>query len=264
LRLGASWNRQGKADCREGVLAFLHLQGVSANYGQQEVLADVSIEVERGEVVALIGPSGSGKSTLLRTLIGLTKPTRGAVSIDSRTIGYNDRRSLRQAREQFAIVFQQYNLFQNMTALRNVAIAPQIVKKRPRAEVEAEAARLLARVGLGDKLGAYPDELSGGQQQRVAIARALAQHPAILLLDEVTAALDPELVTEVLDTIRGLAAEGMTMMVVSHEMAFVREVATRVVFMDRGRIVETGTPADIFANPKTDRLREFTAKILRH
>ena len=130
--------------------------------------------------------------------------------------------------------------------------------------MEAEAAKLLERVGLGAKLGAYPDELSGGQQQRVAIARALAQHPAILLLDEVTAALDPELVTEVLDTIRGLAAEGMTMLVVSHEMAFVREVATRVIFMDRGRIVETGSPKDIFENPQTDRLRDFTAKILRH
>jgi polar amino acid transport system ATP-binding protein len=246
------------------VLAFLHLQGVSANYGHQEVLSDVSIEVERGEVLALIGPSGSGKSTLLRTLIGLTKPTRGTVSLDGRVIGYSDRKALREAREQFAIVFQQYNLFQNMTALRNVAIAPQIVQHRPKAEVDEEARKLLTRVGLGDKFGAYPDELSGGQQQRVAIARALAQHPAILLLDEITAALDPELVTEVLDTIRGLAAEGITMMVVSHEMAFVREVATRVVFMDRGRIVETGPPGEIFANPKTERLREFTAKILRH
>ncbi|MBX9989494.1 MAG: amino acid ABC transporter ATP-binding protein [Phreatobacter oligotrophus] len=249
---------------REAQLSFLELQGVSANYGALEVLTDVSVSIAKGEVVALIGPSGSGKSTLLRTLIGLTKPTRGTVRLAGETIGYDQAKSLRRAREQFAIVFQQYNLFQNMTALRNVAIAPQIVKKRPKAEVEAEAAKLLERVGLGAKLGAYPDELSGGQQQRVAIARALAQHPAILLLDEVTAALDPELVTEVLDTIRGLAAEGMTMLVVSHEMAFVREVATRVIFMDRGRIVETGSPKDIFENPQTDRLRDFTAKILRH
>jgi polar amino acid transport system ATP-binding protein len=245
-------------------LAFLELQGVSANYGAQEVLSEVSLSVDRGEVVALIGPSGSGKSTLLRTLIGLTRPTKGSVTLDGTPIRYGDRASLREARDRFAIVFQQYNLFQNMTALRNVAIAPEIVKKRPRAEVEREAGALLARVGLADKLGSYPDELSGGQQQRVAIARALAQKPAILLLDEVTAALDPELVTEVLDTIRGLAAEGMTMLVVSHEMAFVREVASRVVFMDKGRIVETGPAREIFDNPKTDRLRDFAAKILRH
>ncbi len=247
-----------------GALAFLELQDVSAHYGAQEVLSDVTLSVAKGEVVALIGPSGSGKSTLLRTLIGLTKPTRGRVTLDGAPIGYDDRTSLREARNRFAIVFQQYNLFQNMTALRNVAIAPEIVKKRPRAEVEREAAALLARVGLGDKLSAYPDELSGGQQQRVAIARALAQKPSILLLDEVTAALDPELVTEVLDAIRTLAAEGMTMIVVSHEMAFVREVASRVVFMDKGRIIETGPAADIFERPQTERLRDFAAKILRH
>jgi polar amino acid transport system ATP-binding protein len=245
-------------------LAYLELQGVSATYGAQEVLSDVSLAIEKGEVVALIGPSGSGKSTLLRTLIGLTKPTKGRVALDGRQIGYTDRAALRQARDSFAIVFQQYNLFQNMTALRNVALAPEIVKKRPRAEVEREAAELLGRVGLADKLRAYPDELSGGQQQRVAIARALAKHPSILLLDEVTAALDPELVTEVLDTIRRLAADGMTMIVVSHEMAFVREVASRVVFMDRGRIVEVGTPIEIFERPQTDRLKDFSAKILRH
>ncbi len=248
---------------RQG-LAYLELQGVSATYGAQEVLSDVSLAIEKGEVVALIGPSGSGKSTLLRTLIGLTKPTKGRVALDGRQIGYTDRAALRQARDSFAIVFQQYNLFQNMTALRNVALAPEIVKKRPRAEVEREAAELLGRVGLADKLRAYPDELSGGQQQRVAIARALAKHPSILLLDEVTAALDPELVTEVLDTIRRLAADGMTMIVVSHEMAFVREVASRVVFMDRGRIVEVGTPIEIFERPQTDRLKDFSAKILRH
>ncbi len=247
-----------------GALAFLELQGVSANYGAMEVLSEVSLSVARGEVVALIGPSGSGKSTLLRTLIGLTRPTKGSVTLDGKPIRYGDRASLREARDRFAIVFQQYNLFQNMTALRNVAIAPEIVKKRPRAEVEREAGELLARVGLADKLGSYPDELSGGQQQRVAIARALAQKPAILLLDEVTAALDPELVTEVLDAIRGLAAEGMTMLVVSHEMAFVREVASRVVFMDKGRVVETGPASEIFDNPKTERLRDFAAKILRH
>jgi polar amino acid transport system ATP-binding protein len=215
-------------------------------------------------VIALIGPSGSGKSTLLRTMIGLTRPTRGRLMLEGTPIGYEDRTALREARDRFAIVFQQYNLFQNMTALRNVAIAPEIVKRRPKAEVEREAAELLARVGLAEKLNAYPDELSGGQQQRVAIARALAQHPAILLLDEVTAALDPELVTEVLDTIRKLAADGMTMIVVSHEMGFVREVASRVVFMDKGRVVESGPPDQIFDRPQTDRLKDFCARILRH
>ncbi len=245
-------------------MAFLEMQGLSARYGALEVLSDIDLSIERGEVVALIGPSGSGKSTLLRTMIGLTRPTRGRLMLEGTPIGYEDRAALREARDRFAIVFQQYNLFQNMTALRNVAIAPEIVKRRPKAEVEREAADLLARVGLGEKLNAYPDELSGGQQQRVAIARALAQHPAILLLDEVTAALDPELVTEVLDTIRKLAAEGMTMIVVSHEMGFVREVASRVVFMDKGRVVESGPPDQIFDRPQTDRLKDFCARILRH
>lgn len=245
-------------------VAFLELQGVNAKYGTQPVLNQIDLSIERGEVVALIGPSGSGKSTLLRTLIGLTKPESGSVTLEGVPIRYDNRAALREARNRFAIVFQQYNLFQNMTALRNVAIAPEIVKGRTRADVEQEAAQLLARVGLGDKLGAYPDELSGGQQQRVAIARALAQHPTILLLDEVTAALDPELVTEVLDTVRRLAAEGMTMLVVSHEMGFVREVANRVVFMDKGHIVETGTPQQVFDHPRTERLKDFCGKILRH
>ena len=246
-------------------LAFLSIQGLTVSYGgKADVLRDVSLDVERGEVIGLIGPSGSGKSTILRTLVGLLKPRAGTVTLDGTLVDYTSRASLRGARDRFAIVFQQYNLFQNMTALRNVAIAPEIVKGRSRAEVEREAADLLARVGLGDKLAAYPDELSGGQQQRVAIARALAQHPSILLLDEVTAALDPELVTEVLDTVRKLAAEGMTMIVVSHEMGFVREVASRVVFMDKGQILESGSPQQIFDQPRTERLKDFCAKILRH
>jgi polar amino acid transport system ATP-binding protein len=245
-------------------LSFLVLEGVSARYGPTPVLNDVSLEVERGEIVALIGPSGSGKSTLLRTLVGLTPPEAGRITLGGEAIDYRARASLRRARDRFAIVFQQYNLFQNMTALRNVTVAPMIVKKRDRKAVEAEAAALLAKVGLGAKLDAYPDQLSGGQQQRVAIARALALKPDVLLLDEVTSALDPELVGEVLDAVRELARDGMTMLIVSHEMAFVREVASRVVFMDAGRIVETGRPADVLDRPKTDRLREFTERILRH
>ncbi len=243
---------------------FLSIEGLSAGYGGTRVLEDVSFSLERGEIVSLIGPSGSGKSTVLRCLVGLVLPSAGRVSLDGAPVDYGSRAAVRGVRDRLAIVFQQYNLFQNMTALDNVAIAPMKVKGWPKAEVMAEARKLLATVGLGDKLGAYPDQLSGGQQQRVAIARALALKPDVLLLDEVTSALDPELVTEVLDTIRGLAANGMTMLVVSHEMAFVREVSSRVLFMDRGRVIETGPPAELFDAPKTDRARDFVTKILRH
>ncbi|HEV7266075.1 MAG TPA: amino acid ABC transporter ATP-binding protein [Falsiroseomonas sp.] len=246
-------------------MSFLALEGLSASHdGRTDVLRDVTLGIRQGEVVGLIGPSGSGKSSLLRALVGLLKPRAGRVTVAGQAVDYASRASLRAARDRFAIVFQQYNLFQNMTALRNVAVAPALVKKRPAREVEAEARELLERVGLGAKLHAYPDELSGGQQQRVAIARALALKPDILLLDEVTSALDPELVTEVLDSIRALRDEGMTMLVVSHEMAFIREVASTVVFMDQGRVVETGPPAQIFDAPESPRLRDFTAKILRH
>ncbi len=242
----------------------LDIRGLTCGYGALPVLRDVTLTVGKGDVVSLIGPSGSGKSTLLRVLVGLLRPTSGEVLIDGTAIDYGSARSVRLARDRMAIVFQQYNLFQNMDTLRNVTIAPIKIKRRKRAEVETEARRILAKVGLADKTHAYPDELSGGQQQRVAIARALTLRPEILLLDEVTSALDPELVGEVLDTIRGLAAEGMTMLVVSHEMAFVREVSTRIVMMDKGQIVEHGTPADIFDAPRTDRAREFVGRILRH
>jgi len=224
----------------------------------------VNLSLSNVEVVALIGPSGSGKSTILRVLMGLTAPTGGQVLIDGAAVDYRKAGSVRAARDRMAIVSQQYNLFQNMDVLRNVTIAPVKIKGRLRREVEAEAQRLLAKVGLADKHHAFPDELSGGQQQRVAIARALALRPEILLLDEVTSALDPELVNEVLDAIRGLAADGMTMLIVSHEMAFVREVASRVVMMDKGMVVEEGPPIQIFDSPRTDRAREFVGKILRH
>ncbi len=224
----------------------------------------MSLSVDRGEVISLIGPSGSGKSTLLRVLMGLLPPTSGQVLIDEAPLDYKSKSSLRAARDKMAIVFQQYNLFQNMDVLRNVTVAPTKIKKRPHAEVEKEAKALLNKVGLGEKYHAYPDELSGGQQQRVAIARALALRPQILLLDEVTAALDPELVNEVLDTVRGLAKEGITMLLVSHEMSFVREVSTRIVMMDKGQVVEVGTPQQVFEAPVEARTREFVGKILRH
>ncbi|SAL52620.1 ABC transporter [Caballeronia udeis] len=191
-------------------------------------------------------------------------PTAGRVVLDDEPLDYSSRKSVRAARDKMAIVFQQYNLFQNMDVLRNVTISPLKIKKRPREQVEAEAKELLRRVGLAEKHASYPDELSGGQQQRVAIARALALKPELLLLDEITAALDPELVNEVLDTVRTLAGEGITMLVVSHEMSFVREVSTRVVMMDKGQVVEIGTPDKIFSHASEARTRDFVGKILRH
>jgi polar amino acid transport system ATP-binding protein len=245
-------------------LHHLDIRDLTCNYGAVPVLRDVNLTVAKGEVVSLIGPSGSGKSTLLRVLVGLLTPRAGQVLLDGAPIDYHSARSVRAARDRMAIVFQQYNLFQNMDVLRNVTIAPIKIKRREAAEANADARRILGKVGLADKLHAYPDNLSGGQQQRVAIARALALRPEILLLDEVTSALDPELVGEVLDTIRALKAEGMTMVVVSHEMAFVREVSTRVVMMDKGQVVESGTPAELFGAPRTERAREFLSRILHH
>ncbi len=244
-------------------MPHLAVSGVHAKYGALEVLHGITFGVERGEVVSLVGPSGSGKSTVLRTLVGLTPVSKGSVDVDGVTIDYASGRSIRAARDRMAIVFQQYNLFQNMNVLRNVTLAPTRIKKRPRAEVEDEAMELLRLVGLSDKHDAFPDELSGGQQQRVAIARALALRPEILLLDEVTSALDPELVGEVLDTIRRLVSEGMTMLIVSHEMGFVREVSDTVIFMDNGRVVEQGAPGRIFDAPRSDRARDFFGKVLR-
>jgi len=244
-------------------MAFLSIEQCDASYGKVSVLNQVSLAVDRGSVVSLVGPSGSGKSTLLRVLVGLNKPRAGQIVLEGVPIDYHNKKSLKAARGRFAIVFQQFNLFQNMTALRNVTIAPVEIRNRPKKQVEAEAIELLRLVGLEDKLKSYPDQLSGGQQQRVAIARALALQPDILLLDEVTSALDPELINEVLDAIRALVQKGHTMIIVSHEMSFVREISTKVAFMDQGRILEVGKPNKIISNPETDRAKEFMAKILR-
>jgi polar amino acid transport system ATP-binding protein len=245
-------------------LPLLDVRNLSCSYGSEKVLRDVSLSADRGEVVSLIGPSGSGKSTFLRALVGLETPDGGRVILDGSEVNYTQRNSLRDLRSRLAIVFQQYNLFQNMTVLGNVTVAPLRIQKRPRGEVEALARDLLGRVGMEEKLDAYPADLSGGQQQRVAIARALALQPEILLLDEVTSALDPERVNEVLDTIRRLTGEGITMLLVSHEMAFVREVSTRVVMMDGGYVVEAGSPQQIFEAPTQERTRDFVSKILKH
>jgi polar amino acid transport system ATP-binding protein len=245
-------------------LPLLDIADLSAGYGGKTILDGLSLTAERGDVVSLIGPSGSGKSTLLRVLIGLTPPTAGKVRIGGEAVDYADKAGLKALRRRMSIVFQQFNLFQNLTVLGNLTLAPVRTLGVAPGEAEARARDLLANVGLADKAGSYPDQLSGGQQQRVAIARALAMQPEILLLDEVTSALDPERVGEVLETIRSLASTGITMLLVSHEMAFVREISTKVVMMDAGRVVEQGSPAAIFETPSEARTKSFMQAIIRH
>jgi ABC-type polar amino acid transport system ATPase subunit len=225
------------------------------------VLKDVSLDVARGEVVVIIGPSGSGKSTLLRCLNYLEPVQSGEIRVDGIRLDHH-KTNIRKVRAEVGMVFQSFNLFPHLSVLRNVMLAPVIVRKRPEAEVRQEALTLLAKVGLQDKTDAFPAQLSGGQQQRVAIARALAMQPKLMLFDEVTSALDPELVREVLDVMKQLARDGMTMIVVTHEMGFAREVADRVIFMDEGRIVEQGTAEDVFDRPQNQRTKEFLGKIL--
>jgi len=231
------------------------------HFGHLHVLKGVNLEVARGEVVVIIGPSGSGKSTLLRCLNYLEPVQSGEVWVDGIRLDHH-KTNIRQVRAEVGMVFQSFNLFPHLTVLRNVMLAPVIVRKRPEAEVREAALALLAKVGLQDKTDAYPSQLSGGQQQRVAIARALCMQPKLMLFDEVTSALDPELVREVLDVMKQLARDGMTMIVVTHEMGFAREVADRVVFMDEGRIVEEGTAENVFDRPQHQRTKEFLGKIL--
>lgn len=245
-------------------MQHLVIKDLSAHYGTFQVLDRINLDIAKGEVIGLMGPSGSGKSSILRVLTGLTPLSSGSVSLNGEVVDYSKAQSIRNMRERSAIVFQQYNLFQNMTALENLTIAPVKIRNRNPKEVDAEARALLEKVGLKDQISRYPDQLSGGQQQRVAIARALALKPEILLLDEITAALDPELVSEVLDTIRSLASEGMTMIIVSHEMGFMREVSHRIAFMAQGRIIECGPAEQIFKAPTEPRTRDFVSKILKH
>jgi len=245
-------------------MPHLQINDLSCSYGNLKVLNGVNLTLQQGQVVSLIGGSGSGKSTLLRVIMGLTHPDTGSIDVAEQSIDYTSAQSIRKAREQIAIVFQQYNLFHNMSVLDNVMVTPVKVQKRAERQVREEALALLAKVGLQAKSDVYPSELSGGQQQRVAISRALALHPKILLLDEVTSALDPELVGEVLDTVRQLAKDGMTMLLVSHEMHFVREVSDVVAMMDKGQIVEMGSPDQIFNNPQHPRTQDFMRKIAWH
>jgi polar amino acid transport system ATP-binding protein len=246
-------------------------EGVHKRFGRQEVLKGVSLEVRAGEVLCLLGPSGSGKSTLLRCINHLEKIDAGRLSVDGELVGYRQvgerLHELRESdvarkRAEIGMVFQHFNLFPHMTALENVTCAPLHVKREPRAGADARARQLLGQVGLADKVDAYPSQLSGGQQQRVAIARALAMQPKLMLFDEPTSALDPELVGEVLQAMQQLARDGMTMIVVTHEMGFAREVADTVVFMDEGVVVESGKPSDVLANPAHERTRAFLSKVL--
>ncbi len=247
---------------------IIRTTGLVKRFQHTEVLKGIDLEVARGEIVVVIGPSGSGKSTLLRCLNGLETPTAGTIEVNGIRVDGNMKPKVQQAkyreiRRQTGMVFQQFNLYPHRTALGNVIEALLVVKRMPRAEAVRIGERLLERVGLADKRDVYPSRLSGGQQQRVAIARALAMEPAVMLFDEPTSALDPELVGEVLDVMRELAREGMTMVVVTHEMKFARQVASRIVFMDNGVVVEEAEPKEFFANPRSERARKFLRQILQ-
>lgn len=242
-------------------MAQLEIIDLHKKFGDLEVLKGVTMKVEKGEVVVIIGPSGSGKSTLLRCINRLEEPTSGKILLDGVDIT-DSKVDINKIRQRIGIVFQQFNLFPHLTALQNVTLAPIKIKKMDKREAEELGLRLLEKVGLADKADYYPAQLSGGQQQRVAIARALAMNPEVMLFDEVTSALDPELVKEVLDVMKSLANDGMTMVVVTHEMGFAREVGDRVIFMDGGVIVEEGEPEQIFSNPKHERTRKFLSMIL--
>ena len=235
----------------------LSIRGLRKSYGNAEILKGVNLDVRQGEVVVILGPSGSGKSTFLRCINGLEEIQGGEVRLDGETISGLKNSALPAVRQKLGMVFQSYDLFPHMNILDNITLAPTKVQKRSRKEAEAEARELLSRVNLADKEKAYPRMLSGGQKQRVAIVRALAMHPELMLFDEVTAALDPEMVREVLDVIMELSEQGLTMLIVTHEMSFARAVADRIVFMDGGHIVETGTPEEFFTAPKTERARTF-------
>jgi polar amino acid transport system ATP-binding protein len=248
----------------------LDVAGVSKHFGALEVLSDISFQVEKGETVCVLGPSGSGKSTLLRCINWLERPDAGHIYLNGMQIGVNGAglvmsdRELSRIRTRIGMVFQHFALWPHLTVLQNLMEAPVQVQKRPRAEVRDEALALLAKVGLSDKRDVFPAKLSGGQKQRVGIARALAMRPDLLLFDEPTSALDPELVGEVLVVMRELAHEGMTMVVVTHEMGFARDAATRILFLDRGRMVETAAPERFFSSPETERARQFIQRYAGH
>ena len=240
---------------------IVDIRALRKSYGSNEVLKGIDLQVKKGEVIAIIGKSGSGKSTLLRCINGLETFQSGALTVDGQPLLHEDAAAMRALRQHVGMIFQQFNLFPHLSVGRNVMLAPGLVKKTAKGTGEQQARQLLQRVGLGEKFDAYPDQLSGGQQQRVAIARALAMEPSVLLCDEITSALDPELVGEVLRVVESLADEGMTLLMVTHEMGFARDAGHRVVFMDAGRIAEAGLPREVLGNPQSERLKRFLRRI---
>ena len=240
---------------------MINIENLSKNFGNLKVLKNISTTINKGEIISIIGPSGSGKSTFLRCLNKLEEPTEGHIYIDDMDL-MDKNTDINKIRERVGMVFQHFNLFPHMTVLENLILSPTIVKKETKEEAEKYALYLLEKVGLSDKANSYPTQLSGGQKQRIAIARALAMKPEVILFDEPTSALDPEMIKEVLDVMRNLAKEGMTMLIVTHEMGFARNVGNRILFMDNGEIIEDCSPKDFFENPTNERIKDFLNKVL--
>ena len=240
---------------------MINVENLSKNFGDLKVLKNISTTINKGEIISIIGPSGSGKSTFLRCINKLEEPTEGHIYIDGMDL-MDKNTDINKIRERVGMVFQHFNLFPNMTVLENLTLSPIMVKKESKEEAEKYALYLLEKVGLSDKVSSYPTQLSGGQKQRIAIARALAMKPEVILFDEPTSALDPEMIKEVLDVMRDLAKEGMTMLIVTHEMGFARNVGNRILFMDNGEIVEDCSPKDFFENPTNERIKDFLNKVL--
>lgn len=240
---------------------MINVENLSKNFGDLKVLKNISTTINKGEIISIIGPSGSGKSTFLRCINKLEEPTEGHIYIDGMDL-MDKNTDINKIRERVGMVFQHFNLFPNMTVLENLTLSPIMVKKESKEEAEKYASYLLEKVGLSDKVSSYPTQLSGGQKQRIAIARALAMKPEVILFDEPTSALDPEMIKEVLDVMRDLAKEGMTMLIVTHEMGFARNVGNRILFMDNGEIIEDCSPKDFFENPTNERIKDFLNKVL--
>ncbi|MBC7716375.1 MAG: amino acid ABC transporter ATP-binding protein [Pseudorhodobacter sp.] len=240
---------------------IIDIRSLRKSFGANEVLKGIDLQVTRGEVIAIIGKSGSGKSTLLRCINGLEEFQSGSLTVNNKPLLHRDTAAIRELRQQVGMIFQSFNLFPHLSVGKNIMLAPSLVKKKDAKAVEAHARQLLERVGLSEKFDAHADQLSGGQQQRVAIARALAMEPAVLLCDEITSALDPELVGEVLRVVEALAVEGMTLIMVTHEMSFARKVSNRVIFMHQGRVHEVGPPAQVFTHPQTPELKQFLSSL---
>ena len=240
---------------------MINVENLSKNFGNLKVLKNISTTINKGEVISIIGPSGSGKSTFLRCINKLEEPTEGHIYIDGMDL-MDKNTDINKIRERVGMVFQHFNLFPNMTVLENLTLSPIMVKKESKEEAEKYASYLLEKVGLSDKANSYPNQLSGGQKQRIAIARALAMKPEVILFDEPTSALDPEMIKEVLDVMRNLAKEGMTMLIVTHEMGFARNVGNRILFMDNGEIIEDCSPKGFFENPTNERIKDFLNKVL--